>query len=736
MGMNQRCKDTAVVFEGQKSGLPIEVTTIKDGTYIQNFVLKQGQLVKINGGTTYAEILEAEPGGILALTRFKDLLVAQRYTSIACENTEESATFTTITASLASPNRMQFSSWRDRLYMVNQVEAKFLLNRSNHALASDYKYGNLGLDPPQFTTLAFEAFSEDVNFDSGGVPDGTYGYFITFFDNETNSESPAIGAKIGTNGIFELSANGYMYFSPVPLQVVVSGGPSNVVFNFVRVAAYLNEQLLVNPRITHFALYRSLATVATTDTRGDGFTYSTPFRVNNTNNLDPTGLCVFNIQKFLAEGFEFVDSGTTDTTISLPENNSPPPTTERLKVVFEEFKDLGFLTGDFPASTNLGFRHTKIFRDQLFGVGAMSPGNSFSPISLVPSLPDGLFDEINSFSDILQGSEVYQPDYFPYLWEVGRGDGQTTVGLGVLGDNALLVFKEKSTYYLSGSSPDNYVLRILDTRKGCINEGTIQETPAGVICLDRAGLVLFNKVGQGQLLTEEIQDVIDSILFQYSSLFYSFYDPKDVRYYCAVIIPGSTTPNLTICIDLKSMNITLVQGTEGLSRVMDTDSNGEFVDTMGSLYNGRLVNYSDAAIVLNQGEVIESIWTSGNINFGDDQHKKKVQWLYIRAKSNDSWTVDIEIIPDYDESRRFTILAWNVAASQSEWYSSDLAADGSLIWDEGNWAYEGLVRSVSKVPIKSIGYTFQIRIINKESDPQKFGFTIESISIEGSVLGR
>jgi hypothetical protein len=306
-----------------------------------------------------------------------------------------------------------------------------------------------------------------------------------------------------------------------------------------------------------------------------------------------------------------------------------------------------------------------------------------------------------------------------------------------LGDTALLVFKNKSTYYLSGSSPDNFTLRIMDTQKGCINEGTIQETPNGVICLDRAGFVLFNKIGQGEKISKDIQDIIDDIQTQYSDTFYSWYDPEQMRYYCALVVgSGASTPNLTVCLDLDSGGWTTIQGTEGLSRVMDTNSSGASVDIMGSASNGRLTNFADPTQVLFNGEVIESSWTSGSVNFQDDQHKKKVNWLYVRALSKETWTADIEIIPDYDESRKYVIEDWNMLASQSEWYSSDLATDGTLIWDDGTWASEGLVRTISKIPVQSIGYSFQIRIINKETNPERYGFILQSVSLEGVKLGR
>jgi len=110
--------------------------------------------------------------------------------------------------------------------------------------------------------------------------------------------------------------------------------------------------------------------------------------------------------------------------------------------------------------------------------------------------------------------------------------------------------------------------------------------------------------------------------------------------------------------------------------------------------------------------------------------------ILLELKSASTWTVNIEIIPDFDESRKLVIEDWNVLAAQSEWYSSDTATDGDLLWDDGQWASDGLVRKTSKIPISGIGYCFQIRIINKDTDPDRYGFVLESVSIEGTMLGR
>jgi len=58
-----------------------------------------------------------------------------------------------------------------------------------------------------------------------------------------------------------------------------------------------------------------------------------------------------------------------------------------------------------------------------------------------------------------------------------------------------------------------------------------------------------------------------------------------------VIVDNALTPNLTCCFDLDSGEFTTIEGTEGLSRVMDTDSNGHIVDVQGSASIGRISDF-------------------------------------------------------------------------------------------------------------------------------------------------
>lgn len=725
--LKKRVKNGASSFKGQKSGLPLESYGFDSAELIQNFVLKEGQLKRVNGGVIYANVLEGQQGGVTSLHRMKNLWIAQRGTAIAMEDEEGSATFTTIFSDLDSVEKMRSSIWRDRIFFNNGVDARFIYNQTNDAIDENQKAAQHGIAlittdddnpyPPQYSIAAPNA---------GNVANGTYSYIVTLFDEVTNSESPGIGALQGADGQFEVSE--FSNIGPAKTPFTVTGGPKRV--DFGGTTAFLAEIQALCPRATHFIVYRAVAD-------GSGV-MGTHFQIGHNGASNPYN----SIPGFIDAGTNFMDNSAATSDVSLPENNSPPPSIAAARMTYNYFR-LGrtgiggptFLEDPlvpFPEDLCVGPKASRFFRDQLFMVADTCGGLALSTAgaAILETVPGTVFN----YDSILRGSEVFQPDYFPYQWEVGRGDGQDTIGLGVLGDTALLIFKEKSTYYLSGSSPDDYVVRIMDTNKGCVSDSTIQETPIGVICLDRTGFVLYNKIGQGVKISGNIQDVIDDIEFRYSDTFYSHYDPKDMRYYCSVVIPGSTTPNLSLCLDLESMEWTTIQGFNGLSRLADTDSLGEYVELIGSESNGRLVNLADEEIVTFADSPIESIWTSGGINFGDDQHKKKMRWLYIRAKGNASWTINIEVIPDFDESRKFVLENFNNISSQSTWYSSDAASDGSLLWDEGSWAFDGLERKVVKIPIACKGYVFQVRIINRDTDPNRWGFAIEGISAEAVML--
>lgn len=744
MSLNQRVAAKAIEFKGQKSGLPLESYSIDSGMLISCLHLKEGALEKVYGGVEYASISEAttgDQGGVKSIfAGFSGLVFAQRYKEIfslfppVITDDEEPLNPYNIEGiyDLISEKTVYQAAWRDRIIITNTVDAVLVLKVNELSSGFGFIARKFGLDPP--TSGIDSSWFSDT---AGNIPAGTYYYIITFYDEKTNTESPGNNSKVSADGLFELSPNGTM--GPVP-AAWVNGGTQVLTMNFASMSAYVAAQAAANERYSHFIIYRGTKT---------GNLYNTFNRVPIVNaSSSQNGQVFINISTFILDGDAFIDNTATLPSVSLPENNSPAPTPARMVAAATYAAASLAATG---ASTNTadysGFRHIKFFRDQMFGIGASSIGFTVNELAILDSA-EKISGQINNYKDLLHGSEVYQPDYWTYVWEVGRGDGQQSTALGILGDTALLIYKETSCYYLSGSSPDNYVLRIMDTNKGCIHQSTQQDTPIGSITLDRSGFVLWNKIGHGERLSKDIQDVIDQIDFAYIDRFYSAFDPINNRYYCSVVQYGFTQPNITCVFDTQDLGWTTETGREGSSaaigsysdnyliRTSAPDSVGKFYHLIGSQVNGAMIDASNPEVVLFLGNPLYSEFFSGSISFGNDQHKKKMKWVYLRCRSLGDWTVNIEIVPDGDEARKFVLEDFNVLANFSEWYSSDLATDGNLLWDEGNWASDAPVRQTAKIPVSCIGYTFQIRVINKAATNEEYGFAIESISAEAVMMGR
>lgn len=748
MALNQRVAVKASTFKGQKSGLPLESYSLDSGMLISCLHLKEGAMEKVYGGVEYTTLSEpttGDQGGVKAIMAgFSEFVFAQRYQQMflllppIIQGSDPLNPYEILpTYTLISTKTVYPSYWRDRIVLVNTVDAVTFLKVNEGSTGFGFTSFKLGIDPPS-TPLLAAWFSQSG---ASGLADGDYNYLITIYDGRTNSESPACGAWLSTDGIYELSPNGTQ--GPKTAAFTVTGGPRLVTISKTNLIPYLQAAVVASPRASHFIIYRSGGLT--------GGLYGTFNRVPLVDaGSSQNGQVFINIDTFINDNRDFIDGTATAslTAVSLPENNSPPPTPARAVAAYTyAAANIGAIQGSTNTADYSGFRYTKFFRDQLFGIGASSSGFNVNQMSILGTA-EKVSGTVNNFKDLLHGSEVYQPDYWPYVWEVGRGDGQQSTALGILGDTALLVYKETSTYYLAGSSPDNYVLRIMDSSKGCIHQSTQQDTPIGSITLDRSGFNLWNKIGQGQRISTDIQDVIDEIDFAYIDNFYSGYDPVNHRYYCAVVQYGFTQPNITCVFDTQELGWTTEQGREGASMVVGSYSDnyavrngapssiGKFYHLIGGQTTGAMIDASNPEVVLFLGNPLYATFFSGSIDFGNDQHKKKMKWVYLRCRSLSDWTVDIEIVPDGDEARKFVLNDFNVLANFSEWYSSDVATDGNLIWDEGYWASDAPVRQTAKIPVSCIGYTFQIRIINKASTNDEYGFAIESISAEGVMMGR
>lgn len=728
MPLNDRARESAKTFRGQKSGVSIELLSIGDCVALENFYIKEGTLVRQNGTTIYANVVAAETGGVRYLGRYNYLWLSQRGNSLVCETVEDSATFVSVTAALNSRNRLFDDRWRDNLYLTNGFDTTFFNdNGVSPVTGSSFSYKKLGLDPPTNTQTNKIATADFTATPAGNVATGSYYYIITFYDGSTNSESPGIHSMAADNGLFELDPNGIL--GPIPLGPVVLGAASHVDIDHTKLIAFLQDERTANPRITHFIIYRAQKTAGI---------YNAFQRVPITNTTQ-SGQVFINISTYITDATDFIDNTANANlpAVVLPTNNSPPPTPARSLVAYNYAKAniAGAEVLVKTVNDYLGFRKIRFFRDQMFGVGSFSPGITVNeqPIGDGSTKVSG---RIFNYRDLLHGSEVYQPDYWPYVWEIGRGDGQKTTALGVLGDIALCIFKERSIYYLSGSSPNDYIIKPMDTTRGCVHESTIQETPYGIVALDKSGFIIVSKIGNADLISREIQDVVDSIQFQNASNFYSWYDTKNNIYYCAIVVPGSTTPNKVVGYNLRTQDWFVRTGFDGLSEKRDFGSDNLERSLFGANNSGRLYNIADQTVVTNNFVVIRSRILTGPIFFGDENRKKRMKWIYINAYSNTDYTIDINIIPDYDTGRQFSLKDISATSSYSLWYASQFTNDGTLIWDVGNWSDANATRKPLKIPVSCVGRVFQIEIINRSTVQLQYGFVMESLSCEAVMMGK
>lgn len=729
MPLNDRVREIVKSFNGQKSGLSVELLSMGDCVVLENFITKNGTLIRDWGATIFTTVLASQTGGINYIGKFGYRFLVQRGQRLAIQSLEDSTSFSD-SSTLNLPDTITYSEdnkciddrWRDSLFIANKVDF-MRFNTSvdkDTAISSSYTFKRVGMDPP-LNVSASKLATADFTINGGNIENTDHYYLITLYDGDTNSESPAMGAHIADNGLYELSANGTQ--GPVPIAIAAPGVTFKSTIAHADMAAWLTAELLNCARATHFIVYRCAAKVS-------GL-YPTFYQVPATTG-GQSGQRYINIATFLASADDFVDN-TSDANllaIQLPENNSPPPTPKRMLDAYNYAKGTS-LTSITPYE---GIRKIRFFRDQLFCVGASSPGFTVDQMTLGNG--ERVSGTIFNFSDLLHGSEVFQPDYFPYVWEIARGDGAKTIGLATLGDVALIIYKERGIYYLSGTSPDNYIIRPMHNELGCVSEHTIQETPAGIICLDRGGFVLVDRIGSAKIISSEIQDVIDSINYDQLDRFYSYYDDRYARYYCAVCTKSSTTPNRTLCYDTRSGNWSVLRGQEGLSQKIDFGSDNNYRIMIGSKSTNYLYDKSDQTVVTFNGAMVESKVMTGPIFFGDENKKKRMKWIYITANSTTDWTVDIYVIPDYDVSRQHVLRNIGSNSSYSLWYTSQVSTDGTLIWDQENWSAAPGTNTPLKIPVSCVGRVFQILIVNRSTKQIQNKFVLGSLSCEAIMMGK
>jgi hypothetical protein len=685
-------------FRGQSSGTTPDSVEADLAERIKNMVPIRRGLTKVNGRSVYGTL--AGNGNITMLEYYSSPVsnwIAQQGTDLLKEATQGSGTFASF-HTLDDDATLRATRWKDAIYFANGTDLVFF----NGNLGASGKTKRLGMYPPLGTVQASD--SSVVN--GGSLTDASvYRWTITYYDPDTDTESPAVNSRPAANGLFVQDPYDDSVWAPEYWEETTATPnlTGRIAFSALNAIFSATGDKARDARQTHFKLYRTTAGGTIFRQVGD----------------------IRNIASFIAAAVD-LDDGTADSTLGVvlqTADASPPPRLDRTRAAFDD-EGLSFVDSTFRTYVQM-----REFKDSLFGFGAYGPGVQSTS------------DEANSFSpykSILYIHDAFIPDYVFTTRDVADGDGQLPTGLAVLKDNTLLLFKESSTYYLSGTNVRNYEVRPLDTRRGAVATGSIQETPYGVLCLDRSGVILFDGLGVGKEVSDSyVEDEIRNINFSAINTTYSFYDRDESIYYLSIPVDGSTKPNRTLIYNVKDGAWTFSEGLEGYSAGIGIVDSEKKILIGDSVNTDKILDWSSETNVLDVAKSIESEYLSSILYMGDASVKKKAKFLWITAESNTEWTVDIGILPDFGQGNgEFTLENINSASSYAV-YAASLLDDGVNVgvFDTSIWS-GAKVRKILKIPVSSMGYGFQIRIKNRDTDPDNYGFRILSLKLEAVELGK
>lgn len=695
MELKNLVTETVRNFSGVKSSLPHGVLQSSDAEKIENFVTRKGRLRKIWGATKQYESAFGV-GEIKWLDYFRNRWLFQHGNSIGAEQTEGAYDFLEVgSMALGTENASHSEIWNNRVFLSNGAENKFY-----EPDGAGQKLLNLGIFPPGLGRKSVEGAAPPdfiltkVAAPGSALADATYGYAVTFWDDVRGVESLPWGAAVGQDGLW----NGYAYIYSLATRAAWAGMANNAIrvdISQIKAVGYDRD------RVTHFIIYRA--------TQADPTVFK---RV-----ADPRASTF--IADLLSIDNDYYDDSTVEANLGavLDQSLSPPPSGRYYDGLATD-ADLG----------NYGPKYVRFFRDQLWLFGADFPGteNGFllnaesTGIYRVPYEPQ---------NGLAYASQVGNFDYWQYSYEIGPSTGQKDTGIARAG-NSLLFFKERSAYYLDGTNPENYEIRELDPRRGVIVPGSLQETTKGAIGLGADGFTLFDGVGRGVVISEELEEV-ERINLAHSDKISSVFDPHEERYECHVPLDEFSWNTRVFAYDLKT-NAWEVTTRAGGAAKYGLSSARRIVSLLGDPRNGRLYSTDDYSVTTFNGQTMHGLWRSRAFDFGRPDSIKSVQMVEITARAKRDFRISVDLITDFNQKDCATVRDHAPDVRTNNW-ASGANDDSGAKWDSGAWA-KNTVKKKFTILIQAIGKNFNLVVRNSDTDANYANFEIEEILVYASML--
>lgn len=687
-GTRQKVTHRVPIFMSQASGLNPEAVDPKNTLLSYNFYLQNGMLKKIPGSELYVHSTYGS-SPIPWMAEFQRRLIWQLGQNLLIE-TAEGSQVEELLASDFDTDALDSDTWEGAIYLANGKQLR---------LYDGTQVGELGLPPPGGGTVPRQIFSTRL-VGTGSLGNGNYKYTLTFFDENTQTESPPTGSLPNERGLFNVgefdadtNPTGWL---TAPLTV--GGGLSAAAINFsVAYAGYVSNTC--PERATHAYLYRSFDS-------GSGFSdyrFVTAFERGGDS-----------FSTALLAGYSDTTAQANLGEVMLPEEKIPPPT--RSSVV-----DAG------AAASAVGPKFVRFWRDSLFLFGAEFPEFEITDATT------GATDKNFGSQSILYGSDTNLPDYYPFNWSIGSGDGQAQTGIAVVND-ILCIFKERSVYTLVGTSLSNFVPKIQDETRGCIAPGSIQETPYGAIFLSSAGVARFKGTGTSEIISDKILDEIQDINRAALGVITSSYDP-DQEVYTLYVPRGTSTQNTrALMFSLKDSGWTVMERSRFISSAaIIPKENGPQVSIVGTAAGGLLLNVSSREVVTDyDGERITARYRSSEFDFGNREQQKRLTWLYVKAQCAINYFIDIAVYADDGQSAVYEQENINSETFVSYYAASQTDPDGA-VYDTDRYMGPQTAQRI-KIPIYGIGRDFFVEVTERSMNDARHSFDLLSIEVEAVLL--
>lgn len=230
--------------------------------------------------------------------------------------------------------------------------------------------------------------------------------------------------------------------------------------------------------------------------------------------------------------------------------------------------------------------------------------------------------------------------------DIPTWDGGIIIGIKSLYDD-LVVFKNKNVFRIFGTYPGNYnVVQVFDTVEGNILDNTIASLDNISFWTSTHGIHYFNGTNTTQI-SKRIRKIFERLNKEYAQkAVATIYNRK---YILSMPVDDATENNIVIEFDIDKGNFT-VKTDMNITSFLEIKDRLLFINNNNHVYEYGIGNTYD-------GQVINSVWETGIIHFGEQNARKILNRIYFNAKGNGKIRVtaiterkivskEIELTPD------------------------------------------------------------------------------------------